>query len=208
MKTILFTPMILDTEERFQRNVKWVNYYLPLKKKLGYDKIVMVDNASPPEMLAKFEKTFPQIHIIKKHIRLERISHLGYGYWYRAFKEAARFCRFAEYNKIIHIDSDGFVLSNKLCTYIKDTNTGWHSLYCNMYGFPETIIQVIGMDKITEMYEFMDEGFLQTYPNQSAETITPFTNINKEFIGDRYGEKLGIIQDPSWDYVAQVPNRS
>lgn len=166
--TILFTPCIVDTEERLQRNIKWLEYYLPLKELLGYDDIVMVDNASPPDKLAILQNRFSEVVFIKKYIRLERINHLSYPYWYRAFKEVLQYARNRAYNKIIHIDSDGFLLSPKICEFFKTTDAGWHSLYCSAHKFPETIFQIIGSDQIDTAYDFMSEGVFTDISNQTS----------------------------------------
>jgi hypothetical protein len=205
MSTILFTPCILDSEERIQRNIKWLEYYIPLQDKLGYDDIVMVDNASPNENLNALSSAFPQVKFIKKTDRIERVGHLGYEYWYRAFREAIRYARNHAYNKIIHIDSDGFLLSNRICEDVKNLNSGWNCYWCEAHKFPDTIFQIIGSDQIDNAYNFMSTGYLPHYGKRQAEDIVPFTNVNKSFIGDRYPDKGIIIQDPNWDYCAQVP---
>ncbi len=216
MKTLLFIPMFLghnkiDGEPWLVRNKKWIDYYIPLKEKLGYTEIFIVDNASNEDNLNEFKEYIKkyesvcEITIMEKKIHLPRLSILTYPYWYRAFAEAANYGIIFDFDKIISIDSDVFLFSDRICTYIKNTNTGWNTFWCQMHGFPESTIEIIGRDKFHEMDEFMSEGYLKFYPTLPAETQIPWTHVEKSFIGDRYGEK-NLPQDPSWDYAGQCPN--
>lgn len=212
MRTLLFAPCIVDTEDRLQRNIKWLDYYLPLKDKLGFDRILLVDNASPPEMLNRLETHIKDkpVFIKKKKVRLERIRQDAYPYWYRAFAESAKYSVDHGFDKIIHIDTDVFVFTDKLCNYIKEkhylNSPGWIGFYCNIHQYNETIFQIItGREFIDKMYIFMTEEYLQYYPFDIAEKKVPFTHIEKNFIGDRFPEKGLFKQDPSWDFVGQAP---
>ncbi len=218
MKTLLFIPMFLghnkiDGEPWLVRNKKWIDYYIPLKEKLGYTEILFVDNASNKENLAEFKEYIKKydsvcsFKFIEEDIHLPRLGNLIYPYWYRAFAKAAMHAMINDFNKIISIDSDVFIFSNRMCEYIKNTNTGWNTFWCQMHGFPESTIEIIGESKFEEMYTFMSEGYLKFYPTLPAETQIPWTHVEKSFIGDRYGEK-NLPQDPSWDYMGQVPNET
>lgn len=214
MRTLLFAPCIVDTEERLQRNIKWLRYYAPLKDKLGYDRILLVDNASPPEFLSRLEKEIETLgidaRISKKKIRLERIKTDAYGYWYRAFGDAAYYALDHGFDKLIHIDTDVFVFTDKICEYIKNQHyldsPGWIGFWCDIHKYNETIFQVCtGRDNLDNMYQFMTEGFLQYYPFDIAERKVPFTHIEKNFTGDRYPERGKIVQEEKWDWCGQCP---
>lgn len=208
MKTLLFAPLFLDEGERLQRNKKWIDYYIPLQEKLGYDEILFVDNASGP-ILKEFEDYIKKynnvkITIIKKTIRLSRITEHAYSFWYRAFGEAAKYAMENSYDSIIHCDSDVYLFTDEICEYVKNIKTGWNCFYCSIHNYNETTFQVIGSNKFQKMYEFMTEEFLTFYPYKLAEHEIPFTNICKDFKGDRYGEK-NLPQDDSMHWYGQCP---
>jgi hypothetical protein len=191
--------------DRLSRNIKWLNYYKPLQEKLGYDDILLVDNASEQSSVDFLLSRFPQTIIIQKNKRLERLSEHAYGYWYRAFAEAAHFALENDYEKIIHIDSDVYLFNDRICASIKDISGGWNTHWSEMHGFPESTLQIIVGNSIRDMHQFMSEDFLEFYPYDLAETRIPWTNIEKRFIGDRYPEAGLMIQQPEWDYCGQVP---
>ena len=103
-----------------------------------------------------------------------------------------------KYDKIIHIESDAYVLSNRLFSYLNDINSGWVALYSQKYKFPESAIQIINkdefyrIDNMPEMHDF----------KKIAEFAIPYTRLEKSFTGDRYGED-GKLPKYEIDYVCQ-----
>ena len=128
-------------------------------------------------------------HIIHFAENLGRNNVLDYPGWFRSFSFAAAYAKKFNYEKIIHIESDVFLLSNRILNYINNIDNGWNSFLCNRYKFPESGIQVIGKDQIDNFFNFCDKNY-DTYRNFPIETIIPFTNVECSFIGDRYGEYL------------------
>ena len=205
MKTLLFAPMWLDAEDRLTRNLKWLDFYTSdIKEKLGINGIFFVDNASSQENIDIIKSKHPDVVIHRCTEFMPRASHREYPYWYRAFRIAAQYAQDNGYDKIVHIDTDVYVLSDKICTYIKSLDAGWNTFWCARHNFPESTFQIIGKDKIQEMKEWMTVGYLKHYPCD-AENVIPFTNVNKSFKGDRYGE-TNEKQKPDMAYYCQCPN--
>lgn len=205
MKTLLFAPLFLDEPGRMERNLRWVKYYRTLKDHLGFDSIYMVDNASPMHMIANFEALCPDVTVRRFRVRLVKTEPCGYGMWYRAHAEAARFAIAHGYEKIIHLDSDVFILKSRFANWIRKINEGWQTVWCDRHDFPEANIQVICGEKIIDMYEFHTQWFLNYYPHDQAERRIPFTDINRRFVGDRYGE-AGLPQSDCMDFYCQATN--
>lgn len=215
MKTLLIAPCIVDTEERVQRYIKWLEYYMPLADKIGFSEILLIDNASPQENIDKLANKHAELiskypinlHIIRKKVRIERFPPHGYGFWYRAMASGYKYALNWDYDKVIHIDSDAFIFTNKMCNWLKDIKYGWVSTYTKLCGFPECNIHVVaGRYNLIKAKIWMTEDFLEFYPNDIAEKRIPWTEVNKDFTGDRYPEFGKMVQEPEWDYCCQTPN--
>lgn len=206
-KTLLFAPCYLDEGERLQRNVKWLNYYDSLADNLDYDTILLVDNASSKENLWKLQaRTAPIFYItIENEVHLPRLKSNAYGYWYYAFGQAAEYAMKNNYDKILHIDTDVFLTSQKIVDWCNNTNSGWVSQWCFKYNYPESTFQIINKDSFEKMHKFMTRDFLAYYPNDMAETRIPWTHNEKSFNGDRFGE-YGVMPDlTKIDWIGQTP---
>ncbi len=208
-KTLLFAPCFLDEGERLQRNVKWLNYYNELADNLNYDEILLVDNGSKPESLWKLQaRTLPlnvPLTIEEHDVHLPRIKSNAYGFWYYAFGQAVKYAMKNNYEKILHCDTDVYILNQKMIDWCNNTNTGWTSLWCSMHGFPETTFQIIGKDQFKNAHKFFTRDFLEFYPFDIAETRIPWTHIEKGFNGDRFGEKPNKPDFSKIDWTGQTP---
>lgn len=203
-KTLLVAPMYLDEGDRYERNVKWLNYVIPLQEKLGFNSILLLDNRSV--RLNEFLRQMPKTNFIKVYKfdeHLSRTAHTEYPYWYRAFGYAARYARENAYSKIIHIDTDVYLLNDKICEFVKNIDSGWNTFWCPRHNFPESTFQVIGFDQLEKFEAFMSKNPIHYY-GHDAENLLPFTHIHKQFKGDRYGE-IRASQTSDMDYYCQAP---
>jgi len=107
--------------------------------------------------------------------------------------------------KIIHIESDSFILTNRLCDFINILESGWHALYSYHYNLPETCIQIICRDQLKNFIKFARKDYEINFSGKPIELKFPFTNICKDFIGDRYFDFMDILPC-NIDYVCNVPN--
>lgn len=204
-KTLLFAPCYLDEGERLERNLKWLRYYKPLKEKLGYDEILLVDNGSSQSKLhTLIDENIQDLSIKHFPVHLPRLTQHAYSYWYFAFGEAAKYAIDNGFDKIIHIDTDVYLFTDKICEFVKNTNHGWTSMWCEMHKYPESTFQIIGADYLLAMKNFMTRDFLAFYPYDLAETRIPWTHIEKGFKGDRYGEKM-LQQADDMHWYGQCP---
>lgn len=215
-KTLLFCTSFATTNEQWEyRYKKWLDFYSKIS--LEKSQLLMIDDGSPilPE--------WPNLKIYKEPIlptegnekcvlfhfnnQLGREGILNYPGWYRSFTFAATWAKVLNFNKIIHIESDTFVLSEALISYINNLSTGWTSLYCQSQNFPETCIQIICEDQIKKFLKFGRHDYEINFRNKPIELLIPFTNIEKNFIGDRYGEMQNLNSLPkSVDYAANIPS--
>ena len=86
--------------------------------------------------------------------------------------------------------------------YVEFISDGWVALWCPKYNYAEMAFQIVAGTQIADFSLF----FSQPYHNlrgRNHETMLPFTHLEKNFVGDRYGDSdLEIPRDA--DYAAQV----
>jgi hypothetical protein len=223
MNTLLFCTSFSDSLDVWNKRYRrWVNYYN--SSKLNFDQCLIVDDASSclPDWSDVKTITKLQNHeqaLTDKNVLVTFNSHLGrpstwnYPGWYRSYGFAAKYAVKFNFKKVIHVESDAFLLSDKIFKYINELDRGWTSFWSERYNFPETAIQVICEDQLNSFFWFSTQNYNQTHINKPIEKITPFTNINRDFKGDRYSEFMTSLP-PNSDYCCQylanwnLPNES
>jgi hypothetical protein len=231
MKSFLFCTSY--THEGIQalhpeRYSKWIRYYQPILDDLGASHIFLIDDGSAQEGLAKINEidavlpvvNLPdtcegKVNLISFDTHLGRRSGVHYPGWWRSFTFSLLLAERYGFEKIIHVESDFYILSDRLKSYINNIQTGWISLYSQVYDFPETAIQVICRDSYPQFGEILNRGLNSRYYfGQKAELILPFTRVDRGFTGDRIGEfevfKQWAQQERDFieiDYIGQLhPN--
>jgi len=114
-----------------------------------------------------------------------------------------RSTRHKGFQKIVHIESDAFVLSERMMAYINGLEEGWTAFWCPIWQIPETAIQVIGCDQFEKVEELARLDRADPFFLGGAEYILPFTNVVKFFKGDRYAEYAKAAPDDA-DYICQL----
>lgn len=206
MNTFIFcTSYFEDNHVLKNRYKKWYDYY----RKLTDSTIFCIDDASPFSLqdinwinldTSKVDEKLLNFHTFKNN--LGRISITNFPGWIRSFQYSIDIAKKFNFERIIHIESDFFILNKGMLNYLLNIKFGWHAVWCPKYNMPETALQVICEDQfesvnnIIKKYEFMNKDI------QSIETILPFTNIIKKYTGDRYGETEQKIES-FMDYYGQ-----
>ena len=225
MKSIIFcTSYIKDAEAWETRYKRWLDYYQDFP--LDVVKRLMIDDGSPylppAEIIKTVSNTTPLASLEDKNLIVRFDDNLGrqsikdYPGWWRSFLHSVEVARELDVDKIIHIESDAYILSPRLRDFIDQTRSGWHVLWTQHNNFPETAIQVICRDQFEIFEDFKRKNPTLHFPDM-AEHMLPFTAVNKEFIGDRYSElkrnrgifkskKFNFIPMFKWDFfTVQVP---
>jgi hypothetical protein len=209
-KTLLFTTSYCTDLPAWDRRIyKWYKYFS--SSPLYYDKLLILDDKSPLlpnwENIHNITKPFSE-EPTEKNLLISFQSHLGrlgmldYPGWYRSYSFAARYAKKFNYKKVIHIESDSYLISNKIFDYFNKTESGWSSLWCKRYNFPENALQIICKDQIDNFYKTTLHPY-NFFKNKVIEIYIPFTHINKNFIGDRYHEYRDDIPIDA-DFASQV----
>jgi hypothetical protein len=212
MKSIIFcTSYIRDADAWETRYQRWLDYYQDFP--LDVVKRIMIDDGSPYLPPAEIIRTVPHSAplasledknlIIRFDDNLGRQSIKDYPGWWRSFLHSVEVARELGADKIIHIESDAYILSPRLRDFIDQTSSGWHVLWTQHNNFPETAIQVICRDQFEIFEDFKRKNPTLHFPDM-AEHMLPFTAVNKEFKGDRYSElkrNRGIFKSKKFNFL-------
>lgn len=180
---------------RYQR---WIRYYQSISKTLNADRLFLIDDGGVHgiEKIPLLEQNLPKflpdpVYIYRFKDNLGRSSLNEFPGWWRSFLFSAEIARKYNYKKIIHVESDFFVLSEQLKQYIQNTTSGWTALYSTHFEFPETCMQIICEDAFHLLDKLNADLAMNGYKTKYyAEHLIPFTHVEKGFVGDRLGEPL------------------
>lgn len=225
MKTCMFTTSWLDGTDklgnsRLDRTKRYLDYYRPLKDELGFSEFFLADNHSSIENIVDLNlshklRVFSQYEqrisgedcIVKCFTEtLTRGEHLDYPYVWRGVYFVQELIKLG-YEKIIYCETDAFILSRPLAHYIRGLDSGFVSFYSPRYNFPLAEITVLCKDAFPRFIDWCSQMTWQERNKQRLlyETALPFTGIQRGFIGDRYGEFEGNIQQtPYLDFYTQA----
>ena len=212
---VFCTSYFENQEYYYLRYKKWISYYLSLPFAEDKD-FFMLDDGSDLTVAdnlfnyieeevtedSKIEK-MNFFHFKERAGNTRTANHPG---WYRSFLYSLDIARTLGYDKIIHIESDLYLLSNKICQYIDGADSGWISFLCPKYNFPESSIQIINRDCFRKFENFRDEILakgLHSMAHANVEHLLPLTHLEKGFNGDRFGE-TNLPQNLDMDYYAQA----
>jgi hypothetical protein len=225
MKTIIFcTSYIDDTNNARYR--KWIDYYYDKLDLFNAGNLFLIDDGSAGIFLndqVEIVKSNDLPGSLKSNINLFHFeNHLGrpsrknYAGWWRSFTFSIKLAEKYNIDKIIHIESDYFIVSRKMIDFIAKITEGWTVFYSRFYGFPETAIQIICKDSFEKLNKAYTNAIESDYQfKKIAELVLPFSKTEKGFIGDRFGEEK-ILR--SWsrkhktlseiDYLGQINVKS
>jgi len=178
---------------------------------LAYRQILLVDDGSPS--LPDWADT-TVVHdgvpvprdepVILYHFanRLGRPSRNDYPGWYRSFAFAARYAEEAGFDKVIHLESDAFLVSQRAIEYFNSARRGWIAMWVPRHDFAESAIQIIGADALDSFFSFCRTSY-ETFRGKDIERFLPLTKVEKSLRGDRHGEYLTYVPQDA-DYTVQV----
>ena len=211
LRTLLFCTSFCSGEAAWRsRQRRWLDHHLALP--LEHDAVFVVDDASPfapadPDVLVldALPPTLPgepRAFFYRFATHEGRIGLTGHRGWWRSFLFSLDVARAYGFERIVHVESDAFLLSRRIVDRINATVDGWTAYWCPLYGFPEPALQVIAHDRFDAMAAVAARG-LDALTESLAEFTLPFTRVEQGFAGNRYGETRGRIPGYA-DYACQV----
>lgn len=133
---------------------------------------------------------------------LGRPSHLDHAGFFRSFLQIPEYLYKSK--KVIWIDWDFMIVTQRFLDWICDITTGWRTVWCPQFDFPESSLQIICADQL-ESFKLFRQRWIATAKNVEIERHIPFTEINRNYIGGRYSDKAEPVPANA-DYVAQTSN--
>jgi hypothetical protein len=211
MKTLLFcTAWAGSTEAWNYRYGRWLDAARRLR--ISIDQILLVDDGSPvPPSLDRVAvyRELPRQQPESREILFRFRDNLGrkatcdYPGWWRSFNFAIRYGRRFGFERIVHLESDAYLLSDAIAGYVDGLHSGWTTFWCPRWQIPDSCIQVICSDQL-DWFDSIGRNSYDRYRGIPIETIFPFTHVEAGFKGDRYGEYRTELPLDA-DYASQVP---
>jgi len=131
--------------------------------------------------------------------------------WWRSFTFASILGIRYNIDKLVHIESDTYLISERMVDWIAQTSDVWASPYTWKYWYAETAIQIIPRKKIPTLFQFWALGKEYWYKNGMTniqyvpELVLPIEYVEKHLVGDRWGEDWYREDIPdNADYVVNM----
>ena len=214
MKTLLFCTTYASTPEAWQaRYRKWLDFFS--RSPLARQQILLIDDGSPvlpawrgTRVLDSLPDKQPAEASVLFHFpdNLGRSDVFVYPGWFRSFFFASRYAQKFGFDKLVHVESDCYLYSSRIVSFINELSAGWTTFWCPRWGFPETCIQVICADQMEKFRAIGSMSYDEGPSGKAIEVLLPFTDIRKDFVGDRYGEYLAWVPEEA-DYASQIPEQ-
>jgi hypothetical protein len=210
-RTLLFcTSYCPDAGSWRARERRWLDYYRDVP--LRHDAVFLIDDASPyvtddPDVatldaLPARLPEGPRAFVYRFATHEGRHGLYGHRGWWRSFLFSLTIARALGFARIVHVESDAFLLSRRIVERINALDDGWTAFWFPAYGVPEPALQVIADDQFDAMASVAARS-LDDLTQDLAENTLPFTRIERNYSGNRYGEMRGRIPGYA-DYACQV----
>jgi hypothetical protein len=197
---------------------RWWYYYRPLKELFGATHYAVSnegDTNLPTELFVKLHKgdavigalSENQLNIVYWPEILPRKSrYINPGY-HRHVSALVRIALEQDFDKIVYIEWDFWVLAREMMREIARINHGLITYWSPLYAFPDCNIIICCKDRFQALKTASDEAREKTNATSAdiPELCFPWTEVRKHRVGDRYPEKSDVLPLTA-EYCAQMPN--
>lgn len=206
---VFCTSYVRDEQSWQSRYSRWLHYNLELFPNAQF---AFIDDASPwlprdagIEVLkadsGKFQSSQVAVYSFADH---KGIGDLDFEGWFRSFCYCVEIAEALGHDKILHIESDAYIVSRRMAKQIARTNTGWTAYWCPRHFMPETAIQVICADQFDAVRRVGKLDYDVHFRRKVIENTLPFTRVERASVyGNRFGEFRTSI--PAYaDFACQI----
>ncbi len=208
-RTLIFCTAFSASDKAWTMRYRlWLNAIQ--SSQIRHDHVLLVDDASPvlpdwPDTrITNNTNASPAtggVTLYRFDQRLGRVAGSVYPGWSRSFGFAARFARIHGFDKVVHVESDAFIISTKMQQYVNDVSDGWIAPAILSHAMPESAIQIMAGSGAQAYFEFSKAPYHHSVGTE-AEHVIPFTKIERLFTGSRYGETMNNVPRDA-DFVTQ-----
>lgn len=186
-----------DGKPYYTGNIRY-RIWLEAVRRLGihFDQILLVDDGSDvlPEwpdvtILHEGDDLRCDAPIVLYHFaqRLGRPELHVYPGWIRSFFFVSRYAEVNGFSKIVHLEADAFLITQRAFDYVNGLRDGWNVFWCDHHRMPESGIQIIAGSGL-QTYKLWAEKPIESFARMMAERTLPFSRIAPGLRGDRYGD--------------------
>jgi hypothetical protein len=207
---LLFCTALVDDERGWRTRYRaWLDHH---RRRLQPDLVFIIDDGGrfvPIDEDVTVVAAAPETpepgraYVLRFPDRLGRPSQFDFPGWWRSFDAGVDLALRYGAERLIHVESDARVLSDRLAHTIVTASKGWIALWCPSYGVPEPSIQVIHRDGLPAAVDFKAKRLGLGMAGRGPELLLPFTSVERRLIGDRYGEFACPVPADA-DYACQI----
>ncbi len=166
------------------------------RSSVHFDQILLVDDGSKhlpawPDVtiLHDGEDLLCDAPLVIRHFAdpLGRPTPADFPGWVRSFFSVAPYAEVNGFTKVVHIEADAFLITQRACDYINGLRDGWTALWCDRHKWPESGIQVITGSGLHVYKEWASKP-IEDFAGACIELTLPFSHVERDLVGDRYGE--------------------
>lgn len=209
MRSLLFCASYANSLASWNhRWLRWANHHSTIG--LEFDQILVVDDGSPvlphwPDCEVVHDLNYEssaKIVIYHYPDNLGCPEPFYYPGLFRSLSTGYSYAKQFGFDRVLNIESDAFILTNRLVDYVNSIDNDWLAMWDHHFDIPELGINVAAGAGLEVCCSTFEQPY-ETYQGKMLEAELPFTKIEKNFIGARYGEFLDRVPDDA-DYANQI----
>lgn len=141
--TIVFCTSYFQDQTAWEKRYRrWLDYHAKI---FPNEALIMIDDGSPYQPQ---DRDISVNHNLENFVfgekgtifrfpdRLGRSATLNYPGWFRSFTFSVVIAKRFDFQRILHIESDAYILSRRALDFINGMTTGWTVFWCPRYQFP------------------------------------------------------------------------
>lgn len=214
-RTLVFcTAYADDMTVWVQRYRRWIGAVS--SNGLIWDQLLIIDDGSPVlprwddvTIVTEGEPVPADARIVLYHFRhrLGRAGIRDYPGWFRSFCFGATHAAGGGFARVIHVESDAFIISKRFVSFVNDVTEGWIGLKLPRHEMPESAIQIIAGAALARYQEFAAHPYAD-FKDRNIENCIPYTHVLGQFTGDRYGQFMAHVpQEADWSVQVHPARR-
>lgn len=175
-KTILVTLCDIKNLKDAERLVKWINYYLFIKKEIGVDNILVLDNSSNLDFINAIKLNYDmhvgflnedniivsdiikqrEISILSFTKKMDDVDFLTPSYW-RGFSFSGVLADSLNYDRLVFIENSCYIYSDRMKNWVKNKTKNLNSIFSMPDKKRTTSISIISKESFYKLSKFFSD---------------------------------------------------